>query len=123
MATIDTDLQTMLDDCHAELGNSVTLRRKVEGAMNTTTLVRATTDGDTTVTAIRSEREMGPAGGSGGAMAVEITYRVRASQLANIPAPGDSVVDGGVERPIARVARAANDKAYDLVCRDLRKSA
>lgn len=117
----DSEFQQMLDDCHAQFGETVTLTIITAGAFNTATQTRARTTVNTTVTAIRSERRIDPM--VGGGMSVEETiYRIRRDVTGfssnQTVEPGSLLIDGHTTYKVHRVEHAVNDMELVLYCRE-----
>ena len=103
-------------DKEAGVGTSVTFRRVTQGAFTASTGVRATTNADTVVAALR-----GPAvtriADQSGRMVETRHYSILASELSGItPKADDQIVDSGVVYRVTTVGRASEAACWELEC-------
>lgn len=85
------EMDSLAEAVEEGLGDSVTVRRVTPGAMNTTTMIRAKTTSDTTVSAVRHGSRAD--GDVRGAKVESVRYSIRSSRLSFRPDPGDQVID------------------------------
>lgn len=111
-----SEWDAMLSDVNGAFGQTVTVRRRTAGALNTTTGVRPVTVSDTSVTAHRLVVEQDRMGSVAGSDSERVSYCVRAVDLSFEPKPGDAVVDGSSERRVAKVTEKVAGREWVLEC-------
>lgn len=104
------EMDSLADAVDDAFGVSVTVRRVTAGAMNTTTMVRASTTTDTTVTASRGRSRVEP----GRSKVEQVRYTILASLLSFRPDAGDLLIDGTKTYTATACELSVDGRMYEL---------
>ncbi len=117
------DVRSMMGDVIGLLGRSITYRRIVPGAYNTTTFARADTPTDWTVNAVRnpsSTRTGGPKDALSHEFIIRATDLNTAAGSTYTPDANDRIVDDATVFKITRAERSADGLAWVISAQTLK---
>lgn len=114
MGTLDSDIEAGMLEVELALGRSITLRRRVRGAIDTSTLARAYTDTTATAYALREPTRQSQVGKGA---AEEFDYTIRKTDLVFDPDLNDQIDDTQGQLPMTLQITAVENAAGGLAWR------